>query len=250
MLSAVELREWNDRPLVMVTAYDYHFARLAEESGADLILVGDSLANVMLGLPHTRDIGMPVMEIFVGAVCRGAPGTHVVADMPFGSDRDPEIALTNGRRFQALGAQGVKLEGEKYAVVEALISAGIPVMGHLGLLPQTATSFKQVGHAPGDRRRLVGAARRLEDAGVYSIVLEHLDFDLAADIADSVTVPTIGIGAGRRVGGQVLVLHDLIGLNDHKPPPFAKRFAEIGATVKGALEAYGSAVREGAFPPD
>lgn len=231
-------------PLVVCTAYDAPFARLLEAAGVDVLLVGDSLANVVLGLESTREIGMAEMETFAAAVLRGAPATHVTVDLPFGSYDDPAAALSNARRLINLGAASVKLEGARLDVVRALVAAGIPVMGHLGVLPQTASSFKRVGLSTEDRVRLIGEAESLQDAGAFAIVLENVEAETAGEVTRSLTVPTIGIGSGDGTRGQVQVLHDLLGLLE-KSPPFAKPFASLRNDVKSAVEKYAAAVRAG-----
>jgi 3-methyl-2-oxobutanoate hydroxymethyltransferase len=231
-------------PLVVCTAYDAPFARILEEAGVDIILVGDSLANVVLGLPSTRDIGMTEMEIFSAAVLRGAPQTHVTVDMPFATYPDSVTALENARRLMSLGASSIKLEGVELEVIRALRADGIPVMGHLGVLPQTAQSFKRVGQSVEDRDRLMSEARALEDSGVFAMVLENVDATTAREITEAVSVPTIGIGSGDGTRGQVQVLHDLLGLLD-KSPPFAKPFASLRNEAKIAAENYVKAVRKG-----
>jgi 3-methyl-2-oxobutanoate hydroxymethyltransferase len=248
MVPAHDFARFKRVPLVMATGYDFPFARILEEAGVDVILVGDSLANVVLGLPTTREVGMDAMALFVGAVGRGARDTHILADMPYGSDADPAAAVANARRFLAAGAHSVKLEGPKYEVVKALVAEGIPVVGHVGLLPQTAKSLKQVGRDPSERDATLRAAEGLADAGVIALVLEHMASDLAAEITRRMPVPTVGIGAGPDVDGQVLVLHDFLGMHAGNYPPFAKAFADLhGAALAGAKD-YCRAVRTRAFP--
>ena len=162
-MSPESMAQRGTQPLVVATAYDFPFARILQEAGVDVILVGDSLANVVLGLPSTRDIGMDEMAVFVAAVVRGAPDTHVTADMPFGSDAVPEAAVRHARRFIDSGAASVKLEGTKLEVIRALVAAGIPVMGHLGVLPQTAISFKRVGKSAESQKQLKADAHALQD---------------------------------------------------------------------------------------
>jgi 3-methyl-2-oxobutanoate hydroxymethyltransferase len=235
-------------PMVMATGYDFPFARILEEAGVDVILVGDSLANVVLGLPSTREVGMDEMVLFAGAAARGAMSTHILADMPFGSDADPARAVANGKRLRAAGAHSVKLEGAKLEAVRALTGEGIPVVGHLGLLPQTAKTLKQVGREPAERDEVLRSADALVGAGASAMVLEHMAADLAAEVTRRVPIPTIGIGAGPGVDGQVLVLHDFLGMHAGNYPPFAKAFADLhGAALAGAKE-YCRAVRERAFP--
>lgn len=248
MVSAADFARFKREPLVMATAYDFPFAQIMDEAGVDVILVGDSLANVVLGLPSTRDVDMGVMALFVAAVARGARNTHILADMPYGSYDDPAKAVANGRRFLSLGAHSVKLEGARLAEVSALTKEGIPVVGHLGLLPQTAKSFKQVGRTPEERDPILRAADELARAGAIGMVLEHMDFSLAAEVTRRVPVPTIGIGAGKGVDGQVLVLHDFLGLGSGPLPPFARAFAGLREEALNGTKAYCRAVRERGFP--
>jgi 3-methyl-2-oxobutanoate hydroxymethyltransferase len=248
MVPASDLARFKREPLVVATAYDFPFAQVLEEAGVDILLVGDSLANVVLGLPTTRDVDMGIMSIFVAAVARGARQTHILADMPHGAYEDPAKAVANGRRFLALGAHSVKLEGAKLAEVAALTQEGIPVIGHLGLLPQTAKSFKQVGRSPEERDQILRSADDLVRAGAIGMVLEHLEFNLAAEVTRRVPVPTIGIGAGKGVDGQVLVLHDFLGLGSGPLPPFAKAFAGLRREALNGAKAYCRAVRERGFP--
>lgn len=229
-------------PLVVCTAYDHAFARVLERAGVDIILVGDSLANVVLGLPSTRGVGMPEMELFGAAVRRGAPNTHVCIDLPYGADATVETAVRNAARLVEIGATSVKLEGSKPGVIEALVDGGVPVIGHLGVLPQTATSFRKVGTAAEDRERLLAEARTIRDAGVCAMVLENVDPETAREITLAVDVPTIGIGAGTATTGQVQVLHDILGLAG-KSPPFAKSFADIASAAETAVREYAEWVR-------
>ncbi len=241
MLSAADIAR-HPGPLVVCTACDYPFARVLERAGVDVILVGDSLANVALGLHSTRGVGMPEMEIFAGAVLRGAPATHVTVDMPFGSDATLDTALRNGERFIEMGASSVKLEGSKPGVIRALVDAGIPMMGHLGVLPQTAKSFKKVGGSGKERDRLVAEAREIRDAGAFAMVLENVEAEVAREVTAAVDIPTIGIGSGAEVRGQVQVLYDILGLAE-KSPPFARRFADLSAEAEKAVREYAGWVR-------
>jgi 3-methyl-2-oxobutanoate hydroxymethyltransferase len=191
---------------------------------------------------------MEVMALFVAAVARGARNTHILADMPYGSDTDPARGVANGKRFLSLGAHSVKLEGAKLDVVSAMTSEGIPVIGHLGLLPQTARSFKQVGQDQKERDEVLRSAESLVKAGAFAVLLEHVDFGLAAEITRRLSVPTIGIGAGREVDGQVLVMHDILGLGSGRLPPFARSFAELRREAVAGVGNYCRAVRERGFP--
>lgn len=246
MLTTQEIIRRKSMPLAVATAYDHPFAGILEKSGVDIILVGDSLANVVLGHASTREIGMDEMCLFAAAVVRGAPQTHVTVDMPFGSDETIASAVKNALRFKSLGASSVKLEGPKIEAIRAVTKAGIPVMGHLGVLPQTAASFKPVGQSVESRNQLIQDARDMETAGVFAMVLENILPDTAREITLAVSVPTIGIGSGRNVNGQVQVLHDLLGLSV-KPPPFAKRFAAVGEEALRGVKEYVEAVRNGKF---
>lgn len=248
MIPAADFHRFKREPLVVATAYDFPFAQVMEEAGVDVILVGDSLANVVLGLSTTRDVNMDVMGLFVSAVARGARRTHIMADMPYGSYANPALAVANGRRFLELGAHSVKLEGARREEIAALASEGIPVTGHLGLLPQTAKSFKQVGRTPQERDELLRSAEEVSRAGAFAMVLEHMDFGLAAEITRHVPAVTIGIGAGKGTDGQVLVLHDMLALGAGPPPPFAKAFAGLRREAVAGAKDYCRAVRERGFP--
>jgi 3-methyl-2-oxobutanoate hydroxymethyltransferase len=246
MLQANDIKALKGKsPIVMITAYDACFARMAEAAQVDMILVGDSVANVVLGFSTTRDVGMEEMLMFVSATRRGAPDTHIVADMPWRSDVEPEIALKNAQRFVLAGANSVKIEGACIKVVRHLRQAGIEVVGHLGLLPQTATSFRQHGQSADEAEKLLQDAIELEQAGVCALVLEHIPERLGAHISQGLQhVPTIGIGAGNLVDGQVLVLHDALGLHPFKLPPFAHKFVDLYAQGVMGLEAYAESVRK------
>jgi 3-methyl-2-oxobutanoate hydroxymethyltransferase len=234
----------------MITAYDAPFARYAEEAGIDWILVGDSMGNVVLGYDETTPVTMDQMVHHIGAVVRGTSRAHIVGDMPFGSYQvSDEEALRNAiRLIKEGGATSVKLEGgrEEATRVRAIARAGIPVVGHIGITPQTA------GLGPGYRKRthrdrLLEDALALEEAGAYAIVLEVVDFDIARELTEKLSILTVGIGSGAQCDAQVLVLHDVLGMYPHSPP-FAKRFGEIGAAATEALRDYASSVRSGDFP--
>jgi 3-methyl-2-oxobutanoate hydroxymethyltransferase len=249
-----EMKRRGDR-IVMVTAYDYPTGRLADAAGVDIVLVGDSAAMTVLGHDTTVPATMEEMVMLTRAAARGARRPLVVADMPFGSFQvSDEDALRNAVRFvKEAGADAVKVEGAGPTVtrVVALVGAGIPVMGHLGLTPQSATmlgGFRAQGRSADKARRLLEDARTLEQAGCFSIVLEAVPAPVAARITQALTVPTIGIGSGADCDGQVLVLHDLLGLYEGRSPRFVKRYAELGEAVKDALERYTVDVRSGAFP--
>jgi 3-methyl-2-oxobutanoate hydroxymethyltransferase len=258
-VSLTDLQERKSRgeKLVMVTAYDYPGARLADAAGVDIILVGDSAADNVLGYDTTVPVTVDELLVLVRAVARGTERALVVADMPFGSFQiSDEAAVANAVRFvKEAGADAVKIEGAgpSLARVQALVGAGIPVMGHVGLTPQSATmlgGFKAQGRTAAKARKLHADARALEAAGCFSVVLEAVPAEVARRVSDTLHVPTIGIGAGPDCDGQVLVWHDLLGLNDRKPARFVKRYADIGTEIQRALEAYADDVRTGAFPSD
>ena len=244
-------------PLVMVTAYDYPSGKIADAAGIDVVLVGDSAAMTVLGNDSTVPATMDEMLMLTRAAARGAKRPLVVADMPFGSFQiSDEDAVRNGVRFvKEAGADAVKLEGAGPTLsrVLALVGAGIPVMGHVGLTPQSATmlgGFRAQGRTAEKARGLLQDARALEAAGCFAIVLEAVPAQVAARITESLTVPTIGIGSGRGCDGQVLVFHDLLGLYDGKAPRFVKRYADLATETRRALERYAADVRSGAFPAD
>jgi 3-methyl-2-oxobutanoate hydroxymethyltransferase len=254
-----ELAEMKRRgePIVMVTAYDAPGGRLADAAGVDIVLVGDSAAMTVLGHDSTVPATMQEMLILTRAVTRGARRPLVVADMPFGSFQiSDESALENAIRFvKEAGADAVKVEGAGPTVsrVHALVGAGVPVMGHVGLTPQSATmlgGFKAQGRTAARARALVDDALQLERAGCFSIVLEAVPTPVAARITTALGIPTIGIGAGPRCDGQVLVYHDLLGLYEGRAPRFVKRYADVAAEIGRALEAFAADVRSGAFPEE
>jgi 3-methyl-2-oxobutanoate hydroxymethyltransferase len=256
-LSLLELaeRKAHGEKLVMVTAYDHPGARLTDAAGVDLILVGDSAADNVLGYDSTVPVTVDELLVLVRAVVRGAARALVVADMPFGSFQvSDESALANAVRFvKEAGADAVKLEGAGPSLsrVQAIVGAGIPVMGHIGLTPQSATmlgGFKAQGRTAEKAQRLHAEARALEAAGCFAVVLEAVPAPVAKRISEALTVPTIGIGAGPDCDGQVLVWHDLLGLSDRTPARFVKRYAELGEEIKRALTAYAAEVRSGTFP--
>jgi len=241
--------------IVMVTAYDAPGGRLADAAGADLILVGDSAAMVVLGHESTVPATVDEMLVLTRAVTRGARRPVVIADMPFGSFQvSDELALENAIRFlKEGGAEAVKLEGAGPSLsrVRALVGAGIPVMGHIGLTPQSATmlgGFKAQGRTAERAVRLYEEALALEAAGCFSIVLEAVPAAVAERITEALAIPTIGIGAGAACDGQVLVWHDLLGLYEGRAPRFVKQYANLSDEITRALGAYVDEVRSGAFP--
>jgi 3-methyl-2-oxobutanoate hydroxymethyltransferase len=258
-LPITELAEMKVRrqPIVMVTAYDAPGGRLADEAGADLVLVGDSAAMTVLGHDSTVPATMDEMLILTRAVTRGASRPLVIADMPFGSFQvSDENAVENAIRFvKEAGADALKLEGAGAMLsrVRAIVAAGIPVMGHLGLTPQSATmlgGFKAQGRSAGKAIALYDDSRALEAAGCFSIVLEAVPARVAGRITETLSIPTIGIGAGPDCDGQVLVWHDVLGLYPGRTARFVKRYAEIGDSIRTALSEYAADVRERRFPEE
>jgi 3-methyl-2-oxobutanoate hydroxymethyltransferase len=258
-LPLTELQEMKRRhqPIAMVTAYDAPGGRLADQAGTDIVLVGDSAAMTVLGHESTVPATMDEMLILTRAVTRGARRPLVVADMPFGTFQvSDEDALRNAIRFvKESGADAVKLEGAgpMLSRVAAIVGAGIPVMGHIGLTPQSATmlgGFKAQGRSAEKARRLLADARALEAAGCFSLVLEAVPAPVARRITEELSIPTIGIGAGVDCDGQVLVWHDLLGLYEGRTARFVKRYAEVGNVIRTALAAYVEDVRERRFPEE
>ena len=243
--------------LVMVTAYDFPSGRLADEAGVDLILVGDSAAMTVLGHDSTVPATMEEMLMLTRAVTRGAQRPLVLADLPFGSYQvSDEDAVRNSIRFvKDAAADAVKLEGAGPSLsrVAAIVGAGIPVMGHIGLTPQSATmlgGFKAQGKTAEKARALLAEALALEAAGCFSLVLEAVPAAVAERVTAALAIPTIGIGSGAACDGQVLVLHDLLGLYGGFTPRFTKRYAELGEAIRAALERFAGEVRSGAFPAE
>jgi len=239
--------------LVMITAYDYPQGRLADQAGVDLVLVGDSLAMVVLGHADTLSVTMDEMLHHVRATRRGVERALLVADMPFGSFHlGAEQAVANALRFvKEGGASAVKIEGARTDVIRALVDAEIPVMGHIGLTPQSIHrfgGFKVQGRGPEAREALLAAAAAVEEAGAFSLVLECIPSELAREVTERIGIPTIGIGAGSGTDGQVLVVHDLLGIEERIAPRFVRRYAELGRASREAIERFAEDVRSGVFP--
>ncbi len=243
------------RRIAMVTAYDYPSARIVEKAGADITLVGDSLAMVVLGQPDTLSVTVDEMVHHTRAAARGTTRALLVGDMPWMSYHlSLEETVRNASAFIRAGAQAVKVEGgrpSRIARVRAILDAEIPVMGHIGLTPQSVNvfgGFKVQGKGFDAAKRLFDEAMALDEAGCFSIVLECVPAELAAWITDSVSVPTIGIGAGPACDGQVLVFHDLLGLYEGHTPKFVRRYAEAGEVMTEAMTRFVADIREGRFP--
>ena len=243
-------------PLVMVTAYDAPGARMASEAGVDMILVGDSLAMVVLGYEDTLQVTVADMAHHTAAVARAKPDALIVGDLPWMSYHvSTAETVHNAAELIRAGAQAVKLEGgrKRLPMIEALVDAEIPVMGHLGLTPQSVHAmggFKVQGREQEAALQLVADAKALAHAGCFAIVLEGVPDQVAAMVTSAVDVPTIGIGAGRHCDGQVLVFHDVLGIEDRMAPKFVRRYADLKAQGVSALEAFAADVRTGAFPAD
>jgi 3-methyl-2-oxobutanoate hydroxymethyltransferase len=253
------LRQMKERgeKIAMLTAYDATFARLFDDGGADVLLVGDSLGMVIQGHDTTLPVTLEEVSYHCRAVVRGAKRAHVVGDMPFGSyQASVEQGVLNGARLMKEGGcHSIKLEGgaQHAELVQRLVAAGIPVMGHIGLTPQSyhqLGGFKVQGREQGGREKLVNDALALEAAGCYAIVLEAIPSDIAREITERLSIPTIGIGGGVACDGQVLVGYDMLGMDESFKPRFVRRFATLGATIKDAVGQYVAEVRGGTFPSD
>ncbi|HEX6574921.1 MAG TPA: 3-methyl-2-oxobutanoate hydroxymethyltransferase [Gemmatimonadaceae bacterium] len=244
-----------EKKVVVVTAYDVLFARIVDSAAVDIVLVGDSLGNVVAGFDTTLPVTLDHMIYHGAAVRRGIKRALLAVDMPFLSyQASEELAVLNcGRVMQETGADAVKVEGggeEMVRTVGRLTRTGIPVMAHLGFTPQSVRTIgmRVQGREEADAARMVDQARALEDAGAFSLVLELIPSELAQRISESISIPTIGIGAGPHCDGQVLVLPDLLGLNDGFEPKFLKKYANLAETVRDAVSQYGDEVRSGAYP--
>jgi 3-methyl-2-oxobutanoate hydroxymethyltransferase len=243
--------------ITALTAYDYATARIVDEAGIDVILVGDSLAQVVLGYENTLPVSMDEMLHHTRAVRRAVRRALLVADMPYGTYHvDTAEAVRNAARFlKEGGAEAVKVEGgeKRVELIRRLIDAEVPVMGHIGLTPQSVHAmggYKVQGKTLKAVEQLMRDAVALEDAGVFSIVLEGIPREVAAMITEEVTTPTIGIGAGPECDGQILVLHDLMGLSFATPAKFVRKYADVGAVIRAAVDAYKTDVEAGGYPAD
>lgn len=244
-------------PITMVTCYDYTFARLVDEADLDAVLIGDSLGNVVQGESTTLPVTVEDIIYHTRAVVRGTSSAHVIADMPFMSfQADAAEGVRNaGRLLKEGGAQAVKIEGGEAVAptVDKMVAAGIPVVGHLGLTPQSVHKtggYRVQGRDEQAREQLLEDARALEDAGVYALVLEMVPAKVAAEVTETLDIPTIGIGAGSDTSGQVLVFSDLLGLDQSFTPKFVKQYADLEQRVVEAFEEYRDDVVDGEFPGD
>jgi 3-methyl-2-oxobutanoate hydroxymethyltransferase len=255
--ASIRERKGKGDKVAVVTAYDVAFARLADRAGLDIVLVGDTLGMVVQGLPTTLPVTLDEMIYHCRIVARATLRAHVVADMPFMSyQASMEDGIrAAGRLLKEGGAEAVKLEGgeETSDLVARLVSIGIPVMGHVGMTPQSVHGFggfRLQGKTDEQAQSILAGAEALAAAGAYAIVVEHVPATLAAAITQAIPIPTIGIGAGPSCDGQVLVMHDLLGLDPEWSPRFARRYAELGKETLAALSAYVADVRSGEFPSD
>lgn len=253
----IRARKGSGVPIVALTAYDYPFARLVDGAGVDVILVGDSLGMVVQGLETTLPVTVEEIIYHCRMVARACTHALLVADLPFGSYQvSPRSAVRNAARLlKEGGAAAVKLEGGIHVArtIQALAEVDIPVMGHIGLTPQSVHRMgghKVQGRRPSEQERLVEDALAVEDAGAFAVVLEGIPRELAAEITRKLKIPTIGIGAGPDCDGQILVLHDVLGLTEGRSPKFAKQYANLREIVGHALRAYVEEVRKGVFPTD
>ena len=254
ILDVQQAKEEN-RKLTMMTAYDYPFGLLADEAGIDIVLVGDSLGMVVMGLAGTVEVNMEHMIHHIRAVARGCKNPFIVGDMPFMSYNTSirEAIMNAGRLLKEGGCESIKLEGgvDFAPTIEAIVKAGIPVQGHIGLTPQTASAlggFKMQGRDAAAAKQIIDDAKALEDAGVFSMILEAVPAPLGKLVAEAVKVPVIGIGAGPDVDGQVLVTHDMIGLFDKFVPKFVKQYTNIRKVILDALSEYRQEVIDVKFP--
>ena len=240
----------------MLTSYDYCLSRICNETDLDMVLIGDSAATVMMGYNSTRKIGMAEMLTFCKGVVNAITRQVVVADMPFGSyQMGKSVSTKNALKFLRLGCDAVKLEGglEIVNIIENLTDLGIPVMGHIGLKPQTTPlhhGYISQGKTAEDALKLLNEAKALEEAGVFSIVLEKVTSEVASVITQSVNVPIIGIGCGPHVDGQVLVTHDMLGLYKDFEPKFVKRYLNLSEQIFNAIKEYETEVKSGKFPQE
>ena len=249
-------RSGGSTPFTMVTAYDEPSARLADAGGVDLLLVGDSVGNTVLGRPDTLSVTVDEMAHHTRAVAAASPSALIVADMPWMSYHlDPMDAVRNAATLIRAGAGCVKLEGgaNRAAAIAAITAAEIPVMGHLGLTPQSLLAmggFKVQGKTKDAAAKLLADAEAIQDAGCFAVVLEGIPDVVANTITEALAIPTIGIGAGTGTDGQVLVFHDLLGLGNRTPAKFVRTYADIGTQITGAISAFVADVASGAFPSD
>ncbi|HKN64839.1 MAG TPA: 3-methyl-2-oxobutanoate hydroxymethyltransferase [Gemmatimonadaceae bacterium] len=253
-IAGIRSMKGSAEPIVMVTAYDFATAQVVERAGVDLVLVGDSAAMVVLGYETTRLVSVDEMLMLTRAARRGAPASLIVGDLPFGTyESGNELAVATARRFADAGCDAVKMEGGGATVerARAVMAAGIPVMGHVGLTPQQTgdrEGFRVHGRTVEGARDIIASARALDAAGCFAIVAEAMPAPVARAVTERVRAPVIGIGAGPSTDGQVLVFHDLVGLYDEHVPRYVKRYAEVKASMVDAVTRYAADVRARSFP--
>ena len=238
----------NKQKITVVTSYDYTMASLCDQ--VDILLVGESAGMVMLGYENTAPVTMDQMCMFTEVVSNGRKNAIIVADLPNKSYENETDAVANSQRLINAGADAVKLEGRLPEIIKAIVKAGIPVMGHLGLLPQTAKKYSVQGKTEADAQMLLEDSKALEDAGCFTIVYEMVASETMKKITESVTVPTIGIGCGKYCDGQVLVIHDMLGLYDKIDPKFVKRYLSLSKSIRKAVSEYVNDVENQTFPAD
>lgn len=234
--------------IAVLTCYDYSFAK-AMDGNVDIILVGDSLGNVVLGYDRTKYVTMQDMIMHLQAVRSGTPDTFIVADLPYASYNNEEDAIKSSKKLIKAGADAVKPEG-KPEIVKVLADDGVEVMGHLGLLPQSAEKYGVVGKDEKEAKRIIGEAKKIEEAGAFSLVLESIPSKLAEEITNNLKIPTIGIGAGNKCDGQVLVLYDMLGLFPDFEPRFVRKYLNLKEDIRKAVQQYSKDIKEGRFPSE
>jgi 3-methyl-2-oxobutanoate hydroxymethyltransferase len=255
-ISDILNKKKNKEKITMLTSYDYSISRICNETDLDMVLIGDSAATVMMGYDSTRKIGMAEMVTFCKGVVNAITRQVIVADMPFGSyQTGKSISIKNALKFLRCGCDAVKLEGglEVVDIIKNMTDLGIPVMGHIGLKPQTTPlhyGYVSQGKTAEGAIRLLNEARALEEAGVFSIVLEKVTSEVASVIAENTNVPIIGIGCGPHVDGQVLVIHDMLGLYTDFEPKFVKRYLDLSKQIFDAIKEYETEVKSGKFPQE
>jgi len=233
---------------MMLTAYDFQTAKILDQTGIDMILVGDSSGMVVQGYSDTRSVTMADMIYHVKAVARGAKSTPIIGDMPINSCDTVQDCLRNAQQFVEAGAHGVKIEGRKAEAIKTLTNRGIPVMGHVGMLPQMVEAYHVKGKKPEEAQQILQDAEELDKLGVFSIVLECIPEILAKTITETVDVPTIGIGAGKHCDGQVLVINDILGYDENFKPKYVKTYANLNKTIKDAVTKLMEEVTAGTYP--
>ena len=247
-VNSIRKTKISGRKIVMLTAYDYPTALILNQAEIDIILVGDTLGMVVLGYETTRDVTITDMIHHTSAVKRGNETCLIVSDLPYQSDKTSDLAVENAKQLVSTGADAVKIEGNKTEIIRAIINEGISVMGHVGLLPQTTETFRVRGRKEREANQILEDAISLEQVGCFAVVLECIPNPVAERITESLSIPTIGIGAGASCDGQVLVIHDLIGLFDRFRPSFAKQFTNVKKEILRAVESYKFEVQQETFP--